>query len=166
MLMVEKRDPVNFFDYEAAACEISPKTAYEYYRSGAHDEFTLNENHAAYESNKLYPRVLIDSSQRDISNRLLGQGVNIPVLIALSAFHRMAHPEGEVAIARACGQAGAIMIFSTLSNSSFEEVMPVATGPVCIQLYFCKDREATLSLVQRAEPLACTAITLTADAQV
>ena len=164
--MLDKRDLVSVFDYEAAAREKLPKTAYDYYRSGANDEITLHENHAAYERIQLYPRVLIDISKPDISTRILGQDVKMPILVAPTAFHRMAHPEGEVATARASGQAGAIMIFSTLSNSSFEEVMPAATGPVWFQLYVYKDREATLSLVQRAESLGCTAIALTVDAQV
>ena len=90
----------------------------------------------------------------------------MPILVAPTAFHRMAHPEGEVATARAAGQAGTIMMLSTLSTSSIEEVMPEATGPVWFQLYVYKDREATLSLVERAVSSGCTAIALTVDAQV
>lgn len=163
---MDKRDLVSVFDYEAAAREKLPKTAYDYYRSGANDEITLRENHAAYERLQLHPRVLIDISKPDLSTRILGQDVAMPILVAPTAFHRMAHPEGELATVRAAGQAGTIMIFSTLSNSSFEEVMPEATGPVWFQLYVYKDREATLSLVQRAESHGCTAIALTVDAQV
>jgi 4-hydroxymandelate oxidase len=90
----------------------------------------------------------------------------MPILVAPTAFHRMAHPEGEVATARASGNAGTIMILSALSNSSIEEVMVGATGPIWFQLYVYKDREATLSLVQRAESAGCKAIALTVDAQV
>ena len=42
--------------------------------------------------------------------------------------------------------------------------MPEATGPVWFQLYVYKDREATLSLVDRAVSSGCTAIALTIDA--
>jgi isopentenyl diphosphate isomerase/L-lactate dehydrogenase-like FMN-dependent dehydrogenase len=164
--MVDKRDLVSVFDYEAAAREKLPQTAYDYYRSGANDEITLHENHAAFERIQLYPRVLIDISKPDLTTTVLDQDVNMPILVAPTAFHRMAHPEGEVATVKAAGQAGTIMIFSTLSNSSFEEVMPEATGPVWFQLYVYKDREATLSLVQRAQSQGCTAIALTVDAQV
>ncbi len=163
---MDKRDLINVFDYEAAARAKLPKIAYDYYRSGANDEITLHENHAAYERIQLYPRVLIDTGKPDLLTRILGQDIAMPILVAPTAFHRMAHPEGEVATVRAAGQSGAIMIFSTLSNSSFEEVMPEATGPVWFQLYVYKDREATLSLVQRAESHGCTAIALTVDAQV
>ena len=71
-----------------------------------------------------------------------------------------------MATARAAGQAGTIMMLSTLSTSSIEEVMPEATGPVWFQLYVYKDREATLSLVERAVSSGCTAIALTVDAHV
>jgi len=126
----------------------------------------LRENHAAYERIQLYPRVLKDISRPDLSTRILGQDIAMPILVAPTAFHRMAHPEGEVATVRAAGEAHTIMIFSTLSNSAFEEVLPEATGPVWFQLYVYKDREATLSLVQRAESQGCAAIAVTVDAQV
>ena len=163
---MDKKDLVNVFDYEAAARAILPKTAYDYYRSGANDEITLHDNHAAYERIQLKPKVLIDTSKRDLTTTVLGQTVSMPILVAPTAFHRMAHPDGEVATARAAGQAGTLMMLSTLSTSSIEEVMPEATGPVWFQLYVYKDREATLSLVDRAVSSGCTAIALTVDAQV
>ncbi len=163
---MDKRDLVSVFDYEIAARATLPKIAYDYYASGANDEITLRENHAAYERIKLKPRVLIDTSKRDLTTNVLGQSVTMPILVAPTAFHRMAHPEGEVATGRAAGKAGTIMMLSTLSTSSIEEVMSEATGPVWFQLYVYRDREATLSLVRRAESAGCKAIALTVDAQV
>ena len=163
---MDQRDLVSVFDYEAAAREKLPKTAYDYYRSGANDELTLHENHAAYERIRLKPKVLIDTSKRDLTTTVLGQTLSMPIMVAPTAFHCMAHPEGEVATARAAGKAGALMMLSTLSTSSIEEVLPEATGPVWFQLYVYKDREATLSLVERAVSHGCTAIALTVDAQV
>jgi isopentenyl diphosphate isomerase/L-lactate dehydrogenase-like FMN-dependent dehydrogenase len=164
--MMDKRDLVSVFDFEAAAREKLPKVTYDYYSSGANDEITLRENHTAYERIKLKPRVLRDISKRDLTTTVLGQTVSMPILVAPTAFHRMAHPEGEVATARAAGEAGTIMILSTLATSSIEEVLPAATGPVWFQLYVYKDRAATLSLVQRAESAGCKAIALTVDAQI
>ena len=163
---MDQRDLVSVFDYEAAARKKLPKTAYDYYRSGANDELTLHENHAAYERIRLKPKVLIDTSKRDLTTTVLGQTLSMPIMVAPTAFHCMAHPEGEVATARAAGKAGALMMLSTLSTSSIEEVLPEATGPVWFQLYVYKDREATLSLVERAVSHGCTAIALTVDAQV
>ncbi len=163
---MDKREFVNIFDFETAAHTKLPKVAYDYYASGASDEITLRENHAAYERIKLKPRVLRDISKRDLTTTLLGQTISMPILVAPTAFHRMAHPEGEVATARAAGKAGAIMILSTLSTSSIEEVMSEATGTAWFQLYAYKDRGATMSLVRRAETAGCTAIALTVDAQI
>ena len=59
----------------------------------------------------------------------------MPILVAPTAFHCLAHPEGEVATARAAGKAGTIMMLSTLSTSSIEDVMSEATGTVWFQLY-------------------------------
>ena len=157
---------INLFDYEAAAREKLPQTAGDYYASGAGDELTLQENHRAYERIRLKPRVLIDISRTDLSTTLFGQNVSMPIMIAPTAFHRMADPEGEVATARAAGSAGIPMILSTLATSSIEEVAAAASGPVWFQLYFYRDRAATLSLVQRAEAAGCKAIALTVDAQI
>ena len=165
-MAVDEKKLVNVFDYEAAAREILPSTAYDYYRSGANDEITLHENHSAYERIQLRPRVLKDISKRDLTTTILGQTVSTPIMVAPTAFHAMASPEGEVATARAAGKAGCIMILSTLATKSIEEVMPEATGPVWFQLYVYKDRDATLSLVQRAESAGCKAIALTVDAQI
>jgi len=165
-MAVDENQLVNVFDYEAAARETLPRTAYDYYRSGANDEITLHENHSAYERIKLKPRVLRDISKRDLTTTILGQTVSMPIMVAPTAFHAMASPEGEVATVRAAGKADCIMILSTLSTKSIEEVMPEATGPVWFQLYVYKDREATLSLVERAVSSGCSAIALTVDAQI
>ncbi len=163
---VDKKELINVFDYEAAASEVLPRMIFDYYRSGANDEITLRENHAAYERIKLMPRVLRDISKRDLTTTIFGQEVSMPILVAPTAFHRMATPDGEVATGRAAGAAGTLMMLSTLSTSSIEEVMAEATGPVWFQLYVYKDRDATLSLIKRAESAGCKAIALTVDAQV
>lgn len=157
---------INLFDYETEARRKLPQIAYDYYASGAGDEITLRENHIAYERIRLQPRVLKDISKTDLSTAVLGQSISMPVLVAPTAFHRMAHPEGEVATARAAGDSGIIMILSTLATCSIEAVMENASGPVWFQLYFYKDRDATLSLIQRAESSGCKAIVLTVDAQI
>lgn len=157
---------INLYDYDTAAREKLPQMAYDYYAGGAHDEITLRENRAAYDRLKLKFHVLRDISQRDLSTTVLGQPVSMPILIAPTAFHRMAHPDGEIAMVKAAGKAGTIMILSTLSTSSIEEVMAAASTPVWFQLYVYKDREATAALVQRAEAAGCTAIVLTVDGQI
>ena len=159
-------EPINLYDFEVKSREKLPQMAYDYFASGAHDEITLRENHAAYDRIKLRYRVLRDISQRDISTTILGQHIGMPLLISPTAFQRMAHPDGEIATVKAAGKSDTIMILSTLSTSSVEEVLEAAQGPVWFQLYVYKDREATASLVQRAEAAGCAALVLTVDAQI
>lgn len=154
------------YDFEAVIRDTLPRMAYDYYASGAHDEITLRENHAAYDRIQLRYRVLRDISRRDLSITVLEQPISMPVLIAPTAFQRMAHPDGEVATAKAAGRAGTIMMLSTLSTSSIEEVMEAATGPVWFQLYVYKDRGTTAALVERAESARCSALVVTVDAQI
>ena len=156
--------PINLFEYEQRARESLEPTAFDYYVSGAHDEVTLRETRAAYDRLRLAYRVLVDVSQRDLATTVLGSRVALPVLIAPTAFHRLATPEGEAATARAAAAAGTIMILSSLSNTDVEDIVAAATGPVWFQLYVYRDRKATEGLIKRAEAAGCEAIVLTVDA--
>jgi 4-hydroxymandelate oxidase len=85
--------------------------------------------------------------------------------VAPTAFHRLAHPDGELATARAAARAGTAMVLSTLSTTDVEEV--AAQGaPVWFQLYVYRDRGITAALVERAAAAGCRAIVLTADASI
>lgn len=159
-------EPINIYDYELLAQEKLPQMAYDYYASGAMDEITLAENERAYDRIRLQYRVLRDISKRTTTTTLLGHELAMPVIVAPTAFHKMAHPEGELATVRAVGEAETLMILSTLSTTSIEDVMATATGPVWFQLYVYKDRQATADLVRRAEAAGCSALVLTVDAQV
>ncbi len=114
--------PINLFEYESLASQCLSKIALDYYASGAWDEITLRDNRAAYDRYKLLPRVLTDVSHRDLSTTILGRPINMPVLVAPMAFQRLAHPEGELAAARAAKSMGATMVLSTMSTYSLEEV--------------------------------------------
>ena len=157
-------EPINLLDLEAIAREKLSREAYDYYASGAQDEVTLRENRAAYDRLTLAYRVLVDVSHRDPSTTVLGHPIALPLLIAPTAFQRMATPEGELATARAAGAVGTVMILSTLSNTAVEEVVATASGPVWFQLYVYRDRKATEGLVRRAEAAGCRALVLTVDA--
>jgi len=159
-------EPININDYEIAADAKLSQMVYDYYAGGAEDEITLNENRAAYNRIRLSYRVLIDVMHRDSSTTILGHPVSMPVLIAPTAFHCMAHAEGEIATARAAGDAGTIMVLSTLSTTSIEDVAAASPGTLWFQLYVYKDRGATRGLIQRAEAAGCKAIVLTVDAPV
>ena len=158
-------EPVNLFDFERLAQERLDPTAFDYFYGGAGDEITLRANRTAFDRLQLLPRVLVDVSQRDISTTVLGSPISFPVLIAPTAFHRLAHPDGEIATTTAARDAGTIMVLSSLSNTPLEEVAAVGGGR-WFQLYVYRDRELTRDLVARAESAGYTAIVLTVDAPV
>jgi len=158
-------DLISIYDYEAAAAERLQKMAFDYYASGSRDELTLRENRLAYDRICLRYRVLRDVGACDLCVDLLRGPAAMPVLVAPTAFHRLACEEGEMATARACLDAGVPLILSTLSTTSIEEV--AGTGvDLWFQLYVYRDREATAELVRRADAAGSRAIVLTVDAQV
>ncbi len=154
--------PITVADYEERARSVLPAMAFDYYAGGAEDEWTIRENRAAFGRYVLRPRVLVDVSERDAATTVLGQEVSLPVLVAPTALHRLADPEGEVATARAAAAAGSVMILSSLASRTIEEVAE-AGGPRWYQLYVQRDRDLTAELVKRAEVAGYSAIVLTAD---
>ncbi len=157
-------DALTLADLEAMAEARLSRMAWDYYASGADEEITLRRNLEAYRRLALHYRVLVDVARRDPGTTVLGQRVAMPVLVAPTAFHKLAHPDGEVATARGAGEAGTVMILSTLSNSRIEDVVAAATGPVWFQLYVYKDRARTEALVRRVEAAGARALVLTVDA--
>jgi 4-hydroxymandelate oxidase len=157
-------DYLNLLELEELARAKLPRMAFDYYAGGSHDEVTLRENVAAFGRLRVHYRVLRDVSARSTKTRVLGHEVSFPVLVAPTAFHKMAHDDGELATARATSAQGTVMILSSLATTSIEEVAQVATGPLWFQLYVYKDRGATEAVVARAEAAGCRALVLTVDA--
>ena len=164
--MSEKIDAINLEELEQRARAALHQMAYDYYAGGGNDEVTLHENRAAYDRISLLPHMLVDVSARDLETTVLGELVSMPILIAPTALQGLALPEGEVATTKAAGAAKTVMTIATISTSSIEEAMAVATGPVWFQLYVFKDRSISASLVRRAEEAGCKAIVLTVDVPV
>lgn len=153
--------PLNLAEFEEAARLRLTRNAYEYYAGGADDEVTLRANREAYRRFHLRPRVLVDVSRVDASLELLGTRLSLPVLLAPTAFQRLAHPEGELASARAARAEGTLLVASTLSTTGVEEIAGAAPGPLWFQLYVYRDRAISLELVERAKAAGCTALCLT-----
>lgn len=156
-------EPVNLADYETLARERLDPGAWGYVAGGADDEITLAENLAAFRRLRLLPRVLVDVSRVETATTLLGERLSFPVLLAPTAFQTLAHPDGELATARAASAAGTISVVSTLSSYPLEEVARAGAGPKWFQLYCYRDRQVTRRLVQRAEAAGYRAICLTVD---
>jgi 4-hydroxymandelate oxidase len=157
-------DPLNLHDLERLAAARVPQMAWDYYASGADDERCVRRNVDAFGEIVLHYRVLVDVATRSLETTVLGQRTALPILVAPTAFHRLAHRDGELASVRGAGDAGTIFTLSTLSNTAVEDVVAAASGPVWFQLYVYKDRGATEALVRRVEAAGCRALVLTVDA--
>lgn len=161
--------PINLHEFQEAARARLPAMVYDYYAGGAMDEVTLGENRAAYARRALHYRVLAGVERVDLGTDVLGAAVSMPVLVAPTAFHKLAHPDGELASLRAAARAGTVFILSSLSNTSLEDAGREAARvgvPFWFQLYIYKDRAVTEALVRRAEAAGAQAIVLTVDAVV
>ncbi len=154
--------PINLFDYEQLAQQHIEPSAWNYYRSGSDDEVTLRANRTAFERIQLRPRVLVDVSRCETRASVLGIPVSMPILIAPSAFHCLAHAEGECATAQGAGRAGTLMVASTSSTRSLEEIAQAASGPLWFQLYI-HDRRSAEELVARAASAGYRALVVTVD---
>lgn len=153
---------INIFDYEALAQASMQPISWDFFYGGSDDEVTLRANRSAFERIFLRPRVLMDVNVCDVSTTVLGIPVSMPVLLAPSAAHGLAHPDAELATARAAGAANTLMMLSTESTRSLEEVKAVAQGPLWYQLYIYTLQEAQ-GMVERAEHAGYSAIVLTVD---
>lgn len=163
-MIVDGREILNLGELEAVARARLAKLAWDYYASGADDETCVRRNVDAFARIALHYRVLVDVSRRALGTTILGERVALPVAVAPTAFHRLAHRDGELAAVAGAGDAGTIFVLSTLSNTAVEEVVAAARGPVWFQLYVYRDRAATEALVRRVEAAGCRALVLTVDA--
>jgi isopentenyl diphosphate isomerase/L-lactate dehydrogenase-like FMN-dependent dehydrogenase len=155
-------EAVNVFDYEILAQAHMEPGAWNYYQSGSDDEVTLRANRTAFEHIQLRPRMLVDVRYCDMRTTLLGTPVSMPILIAPTAFHCLAHPEGECATARAASRSGTLMVASTSSTRSLEDIARAASGPFWFQLYI-HNRKSAEELVRRAIVAGYRALVITVD---
>ena len=155
-------EPINVFDYETLAQTYMEPSAWDYYQSGSDDEVTLRANRASFERIQLRPRMLVDVGTCDTSTTVLGTSVRMPIMIAPTAFHCLAHPEGECATARAAGSVGALMVASTSSTRSLEDIASAGSGSFWFQLYV-SGRKGTEQLVHRAATAGYGALVVTVD---
>ncbi|KAL0441331.1 UNVERIFIED_CONTAM: Peroxisomal (S)-2-hydroxy-acid oxidase GLO4 [Sesamum radiatum] len=149
-------EPVNVSEFQELARLALPKMYYDFYAGGAEDQHTLEENVKAFQRIFIRPRVLIDVSRTDTSTTIMGYKTSAPIMVAPTAMHKLAHPEGEVATARASATANVIMVLSFNSTCTVEEV-----ASSCNAVY--KRREISAFMVQRAERNGFKAIILTVD---
>src|SRR4051794_18942280 len=120
--------PVSWAELERRAAEAMEPRAAAYVFAGAGTEDTMRENLAAFRRWRIVPRMLRDVSSRDLGTAILGTQMPAPVLLAPIGVHRIVHPDGEPATARAAASMGVPMIASTASASSLEEIAEAGDG--------------------------------------
>ncbi len=143
-----------------------PGGVFDYIDGGAEDEISLGRNTAAFSDMALHPNVLCDVDQIDTSTTLLGVRRNTPVVLAPTGFTRIAHPDGELAVARACANHEVPYALSTLGTRSIEELAAAAAAPLWFQVYVWKDRGVVEEMITRAEESGYEAIIVTVDTAV
>ncbi|XP_015901719.3 peroxisomal (S)-2-hydroxyacid oxidase GLO4-like [Ziziphus jujuba] len=156
-------EPVNVKEFQELAKNVLPKMYYDFYTGGAEDQYTLKQNVEAFQRITIRPRILLDVSRIDMSTTVLGYKISAPIMVAPTGMHQFAHPEGEVATARAAAACNTIMVLSYSSNCSVEEVASSCNAVRFFQLYVFKRRDISAQIVQRAEKSGFKAIVLTVD---
>jgi isopentenyl diphosphate isomerase/L-lactate dehydrogenase-like FMN-dependent dehydrogenase len=156
--------PIAPADWEARAESALEPQAFGYIAGGAGAELTMRANREAFERLRLRPRMLAGNRERDLSVEVLGTRSAAPFLLAPIGVLTIAHPEGELAAARAAASAGVPFVLSSAASHSIEEIAAAMGGaPRWFQLYWINDREIAASFVDRAAGAGYGAIVLTLD---
>lgn len=172
MQYIENKPPIhqitNLTDFEYIAKKVLPLHAWAYYSTGADDELTMRENRYFFQKILFRPRILRDVSDIDTSTTMLSSSTSAPFYVSATALCALADPDGEVAIARACGKEDIIQMISTQASRSVEECAAVATPEQTqwFQLYVNEDREVATGMVDEAVKRGMKGIFITVDAPV
>src|ERR1700694_5239722 len=157
---------VNIEDLRGLAQRRLPKSVFDYLDGGAEAECTLAENCRVFRDVLFRPRGAVAVGDCDLKTRVLGQELSFPAILAPVGYSRLMHPEGEVAAARAAGEAGTAYILSTISAHKLENVKAGSSGPVFYQLYLIGGREAAEGAIDRARRAGFSALVITVDTPV
>ena len=149
-------------EFEPVARRRLPESTFGYVAGGAGLERSVQRNRESLDALRLVPRVLRDVREVDPSISLLGKKSRFPLLVAPSAVQRLAHPDGELATARAVRAAGLTMILSMNASTTMEEV-GAEGAQFWMQLYFSPDRGHMEAVVHRAEEAGAGALCITVD---
>ncbi|HEX2205889.1 MAG TPA: lactate 2-monooxygenase [Longimicrobium sp.] len=156
--------PVGAAGLEEEARKAMSPEAYAYVAGGAGAESTVRANRDAFERWRIVPRMLRDVSERDPSTELFGRRLAAPLLVAPVGVLELAHPEADLAVARAAAEAGVPMIFSSQASVAMETcAAAMGDAPRWFQLYWSKNDALVESFVARAEGCGCEAIVVTLD---
>jgi 4-hydroxymandelate oxidase len=162
-VIARPEDAINIFDFEPVARKNIPPAHFGYMASGIDDEATLRANREGFLKFQLRPRRLVDVSKVDTSVDILGTRYATPIVIAPVGGHRAYHAEGELAVARGAKAGDHLMILSTQSTTSPEDVTAARGRPIWYQLYATNKFEVTRAFLARAERAGCPVVAVTVD---
>lgn len=158
--------PVDFATLERRAQAALPPHVLTYVQGGCGDEHTQDENVRAFHHWGMVPRMMVDTTHRDLSVDMFGMRLPSPVFMAPIGVTGMMSQDqhGDLAAARAAAATGVPLTASTLSNDPLEAVHAACGDtPAMFQLYTPRDRELAESLMRRAEAAGYRAIVVTLD---
>ena len=153
----------NFHDFRELARRRLPGPIFDYIAGGADDEATLRQNTASFERCDLVPNVLRGVGTLDLSVKVMGQKLAMPVYCSPTALQRLFHHDGERAVAAAAAKFGTMFGVSSLGTVSLEEVRKAYDTPQVYQFYFHKDRALNRAMMQRAKEAGVNIMMLTVD---
>ncbi|MFL5932123.1 MAG: alpha-hydroxy-acid oxidizing protein [Gaiellaceae bacterium] len=160
----ESPGPISAAEWEARAAETLDPGPFDYIAGGAGSEATMRANLEAFERRRLRPRMLAGAASRDLAVEVLGTRSTAPFLLAPIGVLSIAHPDGEVGVARAAAATGVPMVLSSAASRPIEEIADVmGHAPRWFQLYWVNDQEIVISLVRRAEASGYGALVVTLD---
>jgi isopentenyl diphosphate isomerase/L-lactate dehydrogenase-like FMN-dependent dehydrogenase len=154
---------VNIADLRRLAEKRVPRSVFDYLDGGAEGEVTLRENCRAYEEITFRPRHAVAVASCDLRTRVLRAEISLPAILAPVGYSRLMHAGGEIAAARAAGEAGTGYILSTISGHRLEKVRAATSGPAWYQLYLVGGRECAEGAIERARKVGFTALVITID---
>lgn len=150
-------------DLRGVARRRLPGPVADYLDGGADDEVSMRRNRAVFERHGLVPRYLVDVEQVDPSTTVLGLPVSMPLLIGPAALHKVFHPDGELAVARAAAAAGTMQFLSGMASTSLEDVARAGPAARCFQVYATRDRGVMRELLARVRAAGYPALCASVD---
>ena len=153
----------NQSDLRKAAKKRLPSPIFNYIDGGSDDEWSLRRNTLAFDDYELLPRYLRNIDRIDLTTRVLGTTLDLPVFLAPTGMSRLFHHDREIAVAKAAEKYGTLYSLSTLGTSSIEEIAEISSGPRMFQIYILKDRELTREFMQRCKKSDYDVMCLTVD---
>ena len=153
----------NVADYRELARRRIPKVLFDYVDGGSYSESTLRANSEDFAKVKLRQRVLVDVSSVSLKTEVLGQALDMPVVLSPVGMAGMYARRGEVQAARAACKAGVPLCLSSMSICDIQEVVKGCGQPIWFQLYMLKDRGYMKALLERATELGSPVLAFTVD---